>query len=256
LDTSGKREKTGGRPKLLLPFYQTIADVLEGEIVAGIPPVGQKLLSEAELCERFDAGRHTVREALRVLRDKGLIERTPGRGSVVTSDNPAAWRYTQRVARLSELLRYPEGVRRRHIESATGKLGPDEMALADVKPESRWIRLSGIRELAGSGEPICWFDIYIAPAYARLTKRADVESITLHEEIERCFGVKIDRAQVDMLVTRIPERIAGFLGCEADTPALTTVRRYFASTGDLVQFSIAIHPEKRYTYAMEFVRAD
>lgn len=256
MDTVGNRVKTGGRPKLLLPFYQTIADTLEGEIVSGTPPVGEKLSSEAELCERFGAGRHTVREALRVLRDKGLIERTPGRGSVVTSDNPAAWRYTQRVARLSELLRYPEGVRRRHIESETSRLGQDEAIMLGLKPGSRWIRLSGIRELAGSGEPICWFDIYIAPAYARLTKRADVEAITLHEELERSFGVEINRAQVDMLVTRIPERIAGFLGCEADTPALTTVRRYFASTGEVVQASIAMHPEKRYTYAMEFVRSD
>lgn len=256
MDTIDRRERTGGRPKLLLPIYQSIADKLESEIVAGQLPVGDKLESEVELCGRFGAGRHTIREALRVLRDKGMIERTPGRGSVVISRNPEPRRYTQNVSTLNELLRYPEGVKRRHISTGECRIKPEVAAVLGLKPGSRWMRISGVRELEGMATPIGWFDIYMALEFASLVQNKDIETMTLHEEIERNFGVQIERAKVDMFVTRIPADIADHLKCEPEAPALTTVRRYHSSTGDVVQASIAMHPEKRYTYSMEFVRSD
>jgi GntR family transcriptional regulator len=48
--------------------YSTLARVLTGEIESGRYKVGQKIPTEAELQQRFDVSRHTVREALRDLK--------------------------------------------------------------------------------------------------------------------------------------------------------------------------------------------
>ena len=57
---------------------------------------GIKLPTENELCQSMNVGRGTVREALRLLQAKGLVEIKPGRGAFVASKqaadtNPVVW---------------------------------------------------------------------------------------------------------------------------------------------------------------------
>lgn len=60
-----------------------IVEELSGEIRMGVLPPGTRLPSERKLCERFGAGRSSVREALRALSSQGLIRIQMGRGSFV-----------------------------------------------------------------------------------------------------------------------------------------------------------------------------
>jgi DNA-binding FadR family transcriptional regulator len=60
---------------------ETIANCLEREIADGIYIVGQRLPSQAMLCRRFKASVTAVREALRQLNARGLIQTSRGAGS-------------------------------------------------------------------------------------------------------------------------------------------------------------------------------
>lgn len=62
-----------------------IAAQIEAEIVAGQLLPGDRLLSERQLSERHGASRPIVREALRGLVERGLIDVAPGRGAFVRS---------------------------------------------------------------------------------------------------------------------------------------------------------------------------
>ena len=68
--------------------YSTLARVLTDEIETGRYKVGQLIPTEAELQRRFDVSRHTVREALRDLKDRGLILARAGVGTVVRAQAP------------------------------------------------------------------------------------------------------------------------------------------------------------------------
>ena len=57
------------------PLYRKIADTLLSGIRDGLFPVGSLLPGELELIERFSSSRHTIREALRVLEDMGIVKR-------------------------------------------------------------------------------------------------------------------------------------------------------------------------------------
>ena len=65
----------------MAPKYQFIADSLRQEIESGVYSSKQLLPTEQLLCQRFQISRQTVRRALSVLEDEGLITRRQGSGS-------------------------------------------------------------------------------------------------------------------------------------------------------------------------------
>ncbi|AEC21572.1 GntR family transcriptional regulator [Pusillimonas sp. T7-7] len=65
------------------PSMEEIVGILRTRIVSHDLPPGSKL-REAVLTEEFKVSRPRIREAFGVLEDRGLIERIPNRGAVVT----------------------------------------------------------------------------------------------------------------------------------------------------------------------------
>ncbi len=65
----------------MAPKYQSIADSLRLEIENGVYSDKQLLPTEQLLCQRFQISRQTVRRALSVQEDEGLITRKQGSGS-------------------------------------------------------------------------------------------------------------------------------------------------------------------------------
>ena len=65
------------------PVYRQIYEILRGEIAQSIYDVSGKLPSEKELKNRFGVERNTVRNALKLLADDGLIVKAPGYGSKI-----------------------------------------------------------------------------------------------------------------------------------------------------------------------------
>lgn len=67
----------------MAPKYRSIADFLRLEIENGLYSGKQMLPTEQLLCQRFQISRQTVRRALAVLEEEGLITRRQGSGSRV-----------------------------------------------------------------------------------------------------------------------------------------------------------------------------
>src|SRR5690554_866478 len=65
------------------PSMEEIVEILRSRIVNHDLPPGSKL-REAVLTDEFNVSRPRIREAFGVLEDRGLIERIPNRGAVVT----------------------------------------------------------------------------------------------------------------------------------------------------------------------------
>jgi GntR family transcriptional regulator len=66
------------------PLYQKIAEDLENQIRADLLPEGSQLPTEDDLRTRYGASRNTVRDAVKRLTGKGLVETKPGQGTFVT----------------------------------------------------------------------------------------------------------------------------------------------------------------------------
>jgi GntR family transcriptional regulator len=71
------------------PMYRQIAEDLRGKIEGGEIAAGAQLPTEIELMEQYDASRNTVRDAIKLLTARDLVETRPGQGTfVVERINP------------------------------------------------------------------------------------------------------------------------------------------------------------------------
>ena len=71
------------------PKYQQLADVLRGELQQIASQGGGKLPTESELSQRYRMSRQTVRHALKVLEEDGLVSRRQGSGTFINGRQEA-----------------------------------------------------------------------------------------------------------------------------------------------------------------------
>ncbi len=76
---------------------QQVADLLEQEIIEKYPE-GARLPSEQALAERYEVSRTIIREALKTLKERGLIDSKTGSGAYIT--RPEAQNLSDMVARI------------------------------------------------------------------------------------------------------------------------------------------------------------
>ncbi|SEP71677.1 transcriptional regulator, GntR family [Devosia sp. YR412] len=88
-------------------LWRQIVDAIRLDIVGGKLAAGDRLPTEAVLAERFSANRHTVRRALAVLAEEGVVGAEQGRGTFV---------------RNAKRLSYPIGKRTRFREGLKGQV--------------------------------------------------------------------------------------------------------------------------------------
>jgi DNA-binding GntR family transcriptional regulator len=69
----------GGR----LPVYLQLADIIERRIKSGELRVGRTIPSEQTLMQEHSLSRGSVRKAVSVLRERGLVDTVPHRGTFV-----------------------------------------------------------------------------------------------------------------------------------------------------------------------------
>lgn len=65
-------------------LYEQIVERIQESITSGSLRAGEKLPPERELAEQFNVSRTAVREAVKALREKGLVEIRRGRGTFVS----------------------------------------------------------------------------------------------------------------------------------------------------------------------------
>ncbi|HBZ09985.1 MAG TPA: FadR family transcriptional regulator [Bacillus bacterium] len=113
-------------------FNSVIVDI-EKKINDGALKEGDKLPSERELTRTYEISRHGVRQALTVLKEKGLIKITPGKGAYVTSYNEDILTESfKRVAQkydstIEEILEVREELELSVISKAVLKATPEDI---------------------------------------------------------------------------------------------------------------------------------
>jgi DNA-binding FadR family transcriptional regulator len=103
-----------GQTTLLSRTRAELSAHLEEEILSGRMATGEKLPSERELADRHSVSRPVVREALRSLIERNLVEVVPGRGTYVRAARPA-----DAASGMEALLRRSQPTPRDLVEART-----------------------------------------------------------------------------------------------------------------------------------------
>lgn len=69
-----------------IPLYEQVAEMIENQIIRGEFRVGDRLPTEYELASTYKVSRTVIREAMKVLKEKGWVETRSGRGTIVVDN--------------------------------------------------------------------------------------------------------------------------------------------------------------------------
>jgi GntR family transcriptional repressor for pyruvate dehydrogenase complex len=106
-------------------LYEQIVAQIEQQILNGKLRHGDRLPNERDLAEQFHVSRTVVREAVKALREKGLVQGYQGRGTFVTDGTARAVRHS-----LGLMIKIGAGEGARDLAEAREILEPEIAALA------------------------------------------------------------------------------------------------------------------------------
>ncbi len=120
-------------------LYEHIVRQIEESITRGVLKPGDQLPAERELAQQFGVSRTAVREAVRVLNEKGLVEAYSGRGTFVTNGTSQAIRQS-----LDLMIKIGPQEGLVHLAELREVLEPGIAALAAIRAEESHV--SALRE--------------------------------------------------------------------------------------------------------------
>jgi GntR family transcriptional regulator, transcriptional repressor for pyruvate dehydrogenase complex len=126
--TAGKLEAELYKTVQTFRLYEQIVEQIEKSILEERLKPGDQLPPERELAQQFGVSRTAVREAMKALREKGLIEAHSGKGTFVTGDTAHGLRQS-----LDLMLKIGQTGNLVHLEEVREILEPDLAAFAAVR---------------------------------------------------------------------------------------------------------------------------
>ena len=231
--------------------YSTLARLLGDEIEAGRYKVGQKIPTEAELQQRFDVSRHTVREALRELKGRGLLLARAGVGTVVRA-KAAPTRFMQGIGTLKELIQFVEATRMQVLKRRVIVVDEAVAQALSVKPGQELHVASVLRFLPRESAPVASMNIYVRPEHGDVLGLIDKAGQPVFSLIERRHGARIMEVTQQIVAVVLERADARVLKARAGTPALHITRQYFDGQDRLVMASVGLYPSDRFSHNTSF----
>jgi GntR family phosphonate transport system transcriptional regulator len=218
-------------------LWRQIADSLRSDVETGALKPGDRLPTEPELAERFNVNRHTVRRAMAVLAERGILKIEQGRGTFVRSSaipyvlgrrtRFSANLYAQGRGPSHQVIAAYPGSASAHvaaelqIEESAPVIVIETLSVADGTPMSHGVHEFPLPRFEGLDE-----------AYRRLGSLTDA----LAE-----FGVADYTRRVTRLIARMPTTAeAAHLGQGVDRPVLQAEAINVDLDGKPIQHSIAV----------------
>lgn len=203
------------------PLYLEIADEIKKRIAEGIYKPGERLASEPFLAEELGVSRGTLREALTMLENEGIIIRKHGKGSFVNKNSSKILAGIEKMESLINTIRQ------------SGHVARDEViAIEDIKIDEKIAKLLevplktpgyAIKSLRYSDdEPVIYcYDIlpgWVVSNKEILKARYRCESLTEFFDKHTKFNPRQFVSTVSALLS--PEEVAGYLRVSSKIPMI------------------------------------
>ncbi len=233
------------------PLYRSLATRLERRIAEGRYPIGSQLPPEPALEQEFGVSRITIRQALSMLKRRGLVVSRSGIGTVVRAGATDSKSMTVSGS-IRDLIYYAAGTRYAPLGRKVSAPPPAVAALLALPSRAKVICFRGTRSRRRGG-PFGLEQVYIPESLGSELDNADLGSRTLFSMLEEQNELKI--AEVEQTITAIaaPPEVARKLGLAARAPLLKAVRVYRLANGKPVEVAITLYNVAKFEYVMKLL---
>lgn len=229
-----------------LPLYKRLKTAIEEAIRSNTLKAGAILPGERVIAETLALSRVTVRKALSLLEEEGLLNRRHGFKTEVGS----------RVEKsLSTLTSFSEDIRARGLvpgclwlSKHISRPSPTEMMALGIAGNANIVRMKRVR--TADGAPIA---VETSAVPVRFLPSPDLVTDSLYEALD-ARGFIPQRAIQRMRSRAATVEDAQHLHCEAGAPLLMTERRCFLGDGQIVEYCETRYKGDVYDFVFELQR--
>jgi DNA-binding GntR family transcriptional regulator len=230
-----------------VPLYFQVAEQFERAIVSGSIPPGEKITNEVTLAQDLGLSRPTMRQAIQVLVDRGLVVRKRGVGTQVVHGN---------VRRSLELTSLYDDLRAAGQEPRTDILGLVRVAAnTDVALElqlEQGAEVWSLTRLRWIGDqPLALMHNYLPVSLADL-ESFDLAGDGLYASLRRS-GIEIRVAKQRISARGALSDEAHHLGEPAGAPLLTMQRTAYNNAGLAVEYGRHAYRPELYAFELTLV---
>lgn len=224
--------------------YQQIADELRARV--GIVGAGQVLPSESDLSAEFGVSRVTIRRALEILRDEGLVDARQGFGWYVAGE--PVRQHLDELGTIEGQLE-ARGIRpeRRVLEFAF-RAAPARVGR--VLGTDQVLRVKRLN--LADGEPFAVVTVWCPAELGQHLSRRDVEQHPFYE----LLGIALRGASQTIGADSVDEADAALLGVPPSSPVLRCERITTDTTGKPVLMSEHVFPARRTEFVVDLPYAE
>lgn len=216
-----------------VPLYHQIALTLRGRAESGV------LATEQQLCAEFGVSRTTVRQALGVLKQDGMLQSRRGVGTRFVGE-PAAQRL---VGSIGDPLHAGLGTVEKIVSIARFEPPAEVRAFLDVGSEAvtRLVRVHILQDL-----PLSVVVTYMPSRYAPRSLKQSV-----HEHLWRKHGLLQKRSVHRIGVGRADTMVAPLLGVAIAEAVLHVQAKAYLDDGRPIRWTDNFFREERFAYQAE-----
>jgi GntR family transcriptional regulator len=225
--------------------YQQIAEELRSRVLAGDFAAGRMLPSESELSGEFSASRVTVRRALEVLRDEGLVDARQGFGWFVAGDplrQPLG-----RLATIEEQMAENGVVSERRILEFAFERAPKFVTRVLNTPQVLRVKRLNMAD----GEPFAIVTVWCPADLGQHLSRRDVEQSPFYELLD----IPLQGATQTIAADAATDDDAKLLQVPVGSPVLRCERVTSDATGRAVLLSRHVFPGHRTEFVVDLPQA-
>jgi GntR family transcriptional regulator len=229
---------------LYLQIAQSLLDWIQLE---ELKP-GARLPTERDLARMLTANRATLRQALKVLQDQGIIDRKQGKGTFIA---------TPKIERQAgKFVPFTKSMQKKGYQTAT-KLISLEKILADVSTAEDLQLATGqplyfihrVRFL--NHEPVLIERLFVPAAKFPNLEKFDLAERSLYEVMETEYGLIIHSARQSLEPVAATEYEAKLLGIHAGSPLMLERRVVFDRAGIPVERARDLFRGDRFRFVTE-----
>ncbi|MBI3636605.1 MAG: GntR family transcriptional regulator [Candidatus Rokubacteria bacterium] len=233
-----------------VPRYLQIAEALRRQLRGE----GERIPSEHQLCAKYGVSRPTVRQALDVLVQEGLLYRHAGRGTFATPSAGGGDRKLRVIGSVGDMMALGDETWFKLTSREMVSIPANIAHPLRLPPGSQAYRVIGVRH-ADNG-PFQHVTAYVPPAIGKALAEEDLSKTSLIAAIERHLHVPIKFLEQVVDATLAPRQVAEDLQIRPRTPLLLFERTYFSASGDPVEHAVTYQTSRRYPYRVTFSRLE
>jgi len=229
-----------GHNHLNTPAYSRAAAQLREQILSGRRQRGQQLPAERVLCRQLQVSRITIRHALQLLTQEGLIHRRHGSGTYV-SPNPGR-RIPLMIDYTGSIRSHAPQLRRTVVVSRQEPAGDQRSATLHVSPADFVLYAERVDKL--TGKTVAWDQATIASAFADRLTRKDLAHVDFVETWMKRGRFQISHCEQTVEAMATTAEIAGRLDWPVGQPVLRSTEVYYAAKNQPAGLFVSYyHPE-------------